>query len=377
MTAPDRPRVLHVYKDYYPPVMGGIETTINLMARGTADAFEPSVLVCAGSGDAGVAMIDGVRVRRIQEWRRFSGAPVAPDFVKALREEAARADIIHLHHPNPTGDVALLLSGAKTPTVMTYHSDIVRQRFTRILFAPVQHWSMRRCAVIMPTSPQYLESSPWLRRYREKCEVVPLGIELRRFKKTPAIVEARDALKRAHPGKLIVFVGRLRYYKGLEFLLKAMVGLPATLLIGGTGGDEERRLRRLAAEMTNVRFLGDLSEEQLVALLHAADIFCMPSHLRSEAFGLSMVEAMACGKPLVSARLDTGVCFVNRDGVSGVNVEPASPPALHDALAKLLHDDALRARLAHGAISRAQARFSAEDMCEAVKSVYRKVLERG
>ena len=374
MTAADRPRVLHVYKDYYPPVMGGIETTINLMARGTLDDFEPSVLVCAGDGDPGVAFIDGVRVRRIKEWRRVSGAPLAPEFVTALREEAARADIIHLHHPNPTGDVALLLSGAKNPAVMTYHSDIVRQRFSRILFAPVQHWSMRRCAVIMPTSPQYLESSPWLRRYRKKCEVVPLGIDLRRFKKTPAIEEARNALRRANPGKLIVFVGRLRYYKGLEFLLKAMVGLPATLLIGGTGTDEER-LQRISAGMNNVRFLGDLTEEQLVALLHAADIFCMPSHLRSEAFGLSMVEAMACAKPVVSARLDTGVCFVNRDGVSGVNVEPASPPALHEALGKLLQDDGLRARLAHGAVSRAQAWFSAEDMCGALKSVYRRVLE--
>ena len=368
-----RPRILHVYKDYWPPVLGGIETTINLMARGTRDEFDPRVLVCAGASQPGLALIDGIPVRRVPEMGRFASAPFSPAFVSALREEARGTDIIHLHHPNPTGDLALLLSASRKPAVMTYHSDIVRQRFGRLLFGPVQEITMRRCRVVMPTSPNYVESSWWLARHRARCRVVPLGINLDRFVRTPEVDAAVGALRDGHRGFLVGFVGRLRYYKGLQFLVEAMRGLDATLLVGGTGPDGDR-LRGLAAGMRNVVFLGDLDEAQLVALLHAVDVFCMPSHLRSEAFGLSMVEAMACATPVISTRIPTGVPFVNRDGESGLTVEPASAPALRKALERLMHDRGLRARLGNGALARAQARFSAEEMCRGVKEVYRSVL---
>ncbi|MCX7716864.1 MAG: glycosyltransferase [Candidatus Sumerlaeaceae bacterium] len=377
-TAERRPRVLHVYKDYDPPVMGGIEGTINRMARGLLNAFDVSVLVCQGPCRAGEEVVDGVRVVRVAEWTRLLSAPVSPGFPAALRREAARADLLHFHHPNPTGDVAYLLVRPQVPAVMTYHSDVVRQRYAMAVYGAVQERMMRACRVIMPTSPDYLESSPWLQRHRERCTVVPLGVDLSRFEPTPELQEQAAALRKQFGAPLIIFVGRLRYYKGLEFLVRAMANVQAHAVIIGTGPDGER-LRVIARDTGTagrVHFLGDLPNELVVQYLYAAHIFCMPSHLRAEAFGLSMVEAMACGLPVVSADIPSGVRFVNEDGVTGLRVAPASPAALAEALNRLLGDPALRQRLGEGARARAHTMFSSDAMCRRLEQVYRSVLAK-
>ncbi|MGI8908273.1 MAG: glycosyltransferase [Candidatus Sumerlaeaceae bacterium] len=371
-----RPRVLHVYKDYYPPVLGGIEATINLMARGTLDACDVTVLVCSGGRTRSDEVIDGVRVVRVPELGRLSSAPVSPAFPSELRRLARKADLLHVHHPNPTGDVSCLLVRPAAPIVMTYHSDVVRQKKAMWLYGAVQERMMRRCKVIMPTSPNYIESSDWLQRHAEKCIVVPLGIDLARFEKTTETESSATIVRQKYPGPITIFVGRLRYYKGLEFLVRAMPQIPGTLLIIGTGPESDR-LQSLIAEtglLNRVHLLGDQDESQLVAHLHAADAFCMPSHLRSEAFGLSQVEAMACALPVVSTTIPTGVPFVNHDGVTGFSVEPASPDALAQALNRIYSNPHLRTQMGAAARQRAVTTFNAARMCADLKRVYSQVL---
>ena len=175
-------KILHLYKDYYPPVRGGIEQTINLMANGQKDEFDVSVLVCCGHEVPGIYDINGIRVIRAPEIGRYSSAPLSPGFVKSLDKELQSVDLVHLHHPNPTSDIALAITGLHgKKAVMTYHSDIIRQRFSKFVVSPFLHMSMRQCSVIMPTSPDYIESSSVLKRFRSKLEVVPLGIELEHF----------------------------------------------------------------------------------------------------------------------------------------------------------------------------------------------------
>jgi glycosyltransferase involved in cell wall biosynthesis len=371
-----RPRIVHVYKDYYPPVIGGVENTINLMARGTSGEFDVRVLVCSGSRSTTTEVVDGIHVTRVGEWTRFASAPLSPRFPAEMRKSAAEADLIHLHHPNPTGDIALFLSGVRKPVVMTYHSDIVRQRVSKWAFAPVQNWSMRRAAVVMPTSPQYIDSSPWLSRFRQKCEVVPLGIDLKRFEKTETVAARADGIRSQYKQPLIVFVGKLRYYKGLEYLLRAMPHVKATCLIIGSGPDNER-LRAIHNELQlgeRVKFLGELPHDELVAHLYAGDIFCLPSHLRSEAFGLSQVEAMACGLPVVSCNLPTGVSFVNMHESTGLTVPPADSKALAAALERLVANPILLAQYGSNAAKRVGELFSAEVMCRNLTQVYQRVL---
>lgn len=374
-----RPRVLHIYKDYFPPVMGGVEATINILAEGCRVAFDTAVLVNSGTRKTFQETIDGVSVTRVGEWGRFASAPFSPAFVSALRREAARADILHFHHPNPTGDLARFLVRPGAPAVMTYHSDVVRQKRAMTVYGPLQNWQMARCEVIMPTSPNYVDSSPWLQRHRERCQVVPLGIPMEPLEETPAVAARAQALRAQFPGqKLTLFVGRLRYYKGLEFLLKAANHFPGQIILAGTG-PMEAELKTLARDLhiaERVQFLGDIPDQEKIAWYYAADVFCLPSHLRSEAFGLSQLEAMACGTPVVCCDVASGVPFVNKDGVSGLVVPTENPEALGKALGQILSDDALRLRLSEGAFQRARSEFTAEKMCERVMSVYREVLQK-
>lgn len=371
-----RPRILHVYKDFFPPVRGGIENTINLMARGCLDEFDVSVLVCGGTSGEDEEMIDGVRVVRVREWTRLWSAPIAPDFVRALSREAQRTDLLHFHHPNPTGDLAYLLRGHRKPFVITYHSDVVRQRAAMLIYGFLQRFMMRHAAVIMPTSPDYIASSASLRPHKEKCQVVPLGIEIERFTPTPGIVEHAQEIRRRMGTPIVLFVGRLRYYKGLHFLIEAMRAVEAQLVVVGSGPEESfLREKVLQAGLEErVHFVGELDDAELLWYLYAADIFCLPSHLRSEAFGICQIEAMACGVPVVSTALDTGVPFVNKHGETGLVVPPADPQALASALNRLLADDNLRRTFGEAARRRAATLFSAQRMNELVKRVYRKVL---
>jgi glycosyltransferase involved in cell wall biosynthesis len=373
-----KPRVLHVYKDYYPPVLGGVETTIRLMALGTKSSFDVSVLVNSGTLRTFSETIEQVQVTRVGEFCRAASAPMSPQFLFAIRRACASADLLHMHHPNPTGDAALLLSGFHGPVVMTYHSDVVRQRQLMRLYGPLQERTMRRCDVIMPTSPNYIESSEWLQRHRDRCTVLPLGIDLSRFSMTADVEAAAARVRARYPGPIVIFVGRLRYYKGLHFLVEAMRNVNATLLLGGTGPEQDRlaqQIRDLNLE-ERVHMLGDLSEEQLVAHLRAADVFCMPSHLRSEAFGLSQIEAMACGLPVVSTDLPTGVPFINRHRETGLIVPPAAPAPLGAAINELLQNEQLRYAMGAQAKTRATTEFGAQRMCSQLMDVYNQVLGR-
>jgi glycosyltransferase involved in cell wall biosynthesis len=372
-----RPHILHVYKDYYPPVLGGIESTINLMARGTLDQYEVSVLACSGETSRREETIDGVRVVRAAEFGRFASAPFSPTFPLEVRRLAAVANLIHLHHPNPTGDIACLLARPKAPIVMTYHSDVVRQKHAMWIYGTIQERIMRRCKVIMPTSQNYLESSPWLQKHADRCIVLPLGVDLQRFAKTETVRSRAAEIRKQFSPPITIFVGRLRYYKGLDFLIRAMPKIPGTLLIIGSG-PEAPRLQSLIRELNlieHVHLIGELTDSEVVAHLYASDAFCMPSHLRSEAFGLSQVEAMACRLPVVSSRIPTGVPFVNEHEVTGFTVEPASPDALAAALNQLYNDEALRLRMGRAAQDRARKLFSADRMCGDLKEVYEHVIK--
>lgn len=290
-----------------------------------------------------------------------------------------KADIWHFHLPNPTGDVSWLLSRPKGKVVATYHSDIVRQAWAMRLYGPFLHAFLKRCDAIMPTSPRQLEHSAVLQRHRERCQPVPLGIPLEGLERTPELGAAARDIKRHYKGNpLLVFVGRLRYYKGLHFMVSAMRGLPSVrfLIIGE--GPEKENLLGLARELDvadRVEFLGELDDGRVVEYLSAADLFVMPSHLPGEQFGLSMVEAMALGVPPICCDLPTGVPFVNQDGITGRVVPPGDDGALARAVGELLSDSNLRFKMGEAALRRAREEFSRETMCRRLANVYQAVLD--
>jgi glycosyltransferase involved in cell wall biosynthesis len=372
-----RPRVVHVYKDFWPPILGGVERCINWMVGGLRDSFEFTILVNSRQGRTVEREWEGVRIIEVGEWGRALSAPLSPAFPFWMRR--LKADIWHFHLPNPTGDVSWLLSRPKGKVVATYHSDIVRQAWAMRLYGPFLNVFLRRCDVIMPTSPRQLEFSPVLQAHRAKCQPLPLGIPMEGLERTAELGLKSREIKKAHKGfPLVSFVGRLRYYKGLHFMISALQGLPSVhfLIIGE--GPEKERLTRLAEQLgvaDRVYFLGELGDDDVVTHLAASDLFVLPSHLAGEQFGLSMVEAMALGVPAICCDLPTGVPFVNQDGVTGRVVEAGSGVALAGAIEELLSDPNRRFQMGEAAHRRARQEFSREAMCQRLGSVYTSLLD--
>lgn len=366
-----RLRVLHVGK-FYPPHKGGMETHLRDLCERLAPRVEVEVLV-ANDGRADVEEnIGGVRVTRAGTLLHLGAAPLCPSMPRRIRQ--SRADIVHLHFPNPTAVLAYLASGHRGRLVVTYQSDIVRQKMTGRAFRPVLYRFLRRADAVIATSPDYVASSPVLRDFRERCRVIPLGIPAERFARRDE-GEVRRVRERFGP-RLVLGVGRLVYYKGFEHLVRAMRGVEAQLVIVGEGplrAALERERDRLGLG-ARVHLVGEV--EDVAPFFHAARVFALPSTARSEAFGIVQLEAMACGVPVVNTRLDSGVTYVSPDGVSGLTVPPADPAALAAALNRLLDDDALRTRLGESARRRAASEFGADLMAERTLRLYEEIASR-
>ncbi|HMP39983.1 MAG TPA: glycosyltransferase [Roseiflexaceae bacterium] len=277
-----------------------------------------------------------------------------------------RADLVHLHFPYPPGDLAALAAAGRPPLVLTYHSDIVRQRVLLRAYRPLMALTLRRAGCIIATSPQYVASSPFLRPHAAKCRIVPLGVDTERFH--PA------GSSHAGPPR-ILFVGRLRYYKGLHVLIDAMAQLtgPAELWIAGEGPEHERLAAQAQAAgiAGRIRFLGDISDTALPELYRSVDLFVLPAHLRAEAFGIALTEALASGLACISTELGTGTSFVNLDHVTGRVVPPADPAALAQAIDNVLADTKLRRQYGRAARARSIAHFSRHTMLDGIEQIYR------
>jgi rhamnosyl/mannosyltransferase len=280
--------------------------------------------------------------------------------VAALREFArlrAEADVIHLHFPWPFADVLLAAVRPRAPFVVTYHSDVVRQRILGQLYAPLMWRTFAVARAVVATSPAYAATSAVLAdaRLRGKVRVIPLGMDEASLAEADEGVLDRLGLEADEPFAL--FVGVLRYYKGLETLLEAAQGLPGRVVIAGEGPQGAAlRARAEALGLKNVVFAGRVSDAEKAALLRACRLVVLPSHLRSEAFGMVLVEGAMCGKPLVSCEIGTGTTFVNVAEETGLVVLPGNAAALHAALARLLRDESLSQSLGQGARRRCARR---------------------
>ena len=351
-------RILHVYKDYFPPVVGGVEKHIAQLCNHFKHKHEVRVLVCNRGPLTRIENIDGVQVIKVGQLARIQSAPVSPAFPLWLRR--LEADIFHYHMPNPTCEFSHLVARPPGAVVATYHSDIIRQEFLLKFYRPALRRFLKRASVIMPTSSIYAKQSPHLSEFMDKCEAVPLGVDTRSLEEAGERLKPEiEKFRNVFGPEFILFVGKLRYYKGLQFLIEAMPGIETPLVVVGTG-PLENDLKALAANYNvsdKIRFMGEVTEDDLAAFYHACSLFVLPSVFKSEAYGLVQLEAHACGKPVVSTRLGTGVEFLNMDGKTGLVVPPADSSALARAINELIADPERRQLIAVGHVRRRVRRW--------------------
>ncbi len=367
-------RLLHIYKDY-PPVIGGIEHHLRDLAEGLADrGHVVTVLVASQDRQTTIEERPGLTIIRAARTTHAASTPLSLAMLRLART-LPNIDIVHLQFPYPPADLAAMLVPGHPRLVISYQSDIVRQQTLLRFYQPLLERTLARADRILASSPAYIASSPFLRRCATKCSVVPLGIDPTRFEKADS---GRIAAFRGRfgPSPVALFVGRLRYYKGLHVLLEALHNAPqVTLAIGGTGPEYPRLLAQ--AQQLGIaeraHFLGDVPDADLAALHRAVDFFVLPSHLRAEAYGIAQLEALASGLPCISTELGTGTSWVNQHGETGIVVPPNDPQALALALNTLASDASLRERYGAQACQRVQQFFTIDRMLDGVEAVYREL----
>jgi rhamnosyl/mannosyltransferase len=377
-------RVMHLGK-YYPPAPGGIESLVrDLAVTQAAQGLDVSVHVFHHDTrirQTAVEDDNGVEVVRHSRRAGFAKLDYASDLIDQIR--ATRAEIVHLHVPNPSMILALLNAPhvmKNVPIVVTYHSDVIRQRLRAALFRPLERRLFRHVDAICPTSPMYANGSRFLKPYRSLIRPVPMGLRLDKYlAPSDTDLQMADQLRRQAQGPIWLGCGRLVYYKGFQTAIEAL-GLTRSggeLWLIGTGPDKARL--QAAANRNGlgdrVKFLGHVPST--VPYYHAADAFWFPSNARSEAFGLAQVEAMASGCPVINTYIpDSGVAWVSQHGLTGLTVPVGDAQALALAADQLATDANLRSTLAQSARRRARDQFEIDVMARRHNRIYQDVLGR-
>lgn len=360
-------RIVHVYKDYH-PVVGGIENHIKTLAEAqVAAGHDVTVLVTNPAWEAARETINGVRVLRARRLATVASTPLSVFLPILLHRQ--RADVTHLHFPYPLGELSQLLMG-KRPFVITYHSDVVKQRRLLRLYAPLLRRLLARADAIIATSQRYIDTSPWLRPLAAACHVVALSVDPQPFANATPLIAPNGRFT-------LLFVGQHRYYKGVDDLLAALVGLPDVRLLLGGDGVERPFWQQLCHQLgvsSQVDFVGRVSDADLPRLYASADAFVLPANSRAEAFGKVLLEAMAAGLPCITTEVGTGTSFVVQDGVTGLVVPPRDVAALATAVHQLQASPALRQQMGAAGRQRVRDYFTPQRMVTAVMRIYEEVL---
>jgi rhamnosyl/mannosyltransferase len=368
-------RVLHVGK-FYPPAPGGMERVVQLLCENERPEVDSVVLAANTSPHTVREVWHGVPVTRVASVASIGSVGICPTFPAVLARTPR--DITVIHEPNPVALVSDWITLGSGPLVVWFHSEVVRARWKyNTLYRPFLRRALTRAHRIVVSSPRLADHARELADFRSKCVVIPFGIDVERLEATPAVTARAAQIVAEHPGPRLLFIGRLVPYKGVDVLIDAIASVPgATALILGDGPLRGELAARAAASGVagRVRFLGALPDAEVVAHLHACDVFVLPSVSRQETFGVAQLEAMACGRPVVSTDLETGVPWVNQHEVTGLVVPPGNSERLSDALGRLLSDEAFRHRLGAAARERVQREFTTERMAQRTVSLYRDVL---
>ena len=366
----------------FPPVkaIGGVEKVIELFYFGlNRNKINCDVL---GVNDKFKYEIDNYcdngKIYRERLLLRAQSTFLSIHLIVRLFRISGQYDIIHVHQPDPVSFLALFLVRPRSKIVIHWHSDIVRQKFIYYFFKRLENWVLVRSDLILCTSPKYYESNLILKPFLKKVNYLAIG-----FNKVDNVVndDLVTAIEfRKENRKQIVFIGRLVYYKGLEYLIKAMSITKSScyLCIIGDGAHRDI-LKQLTKDLdigNKVFYLGNLNDSEKFSYLKSSDILVLPSIFKSEAYGIVQVEAMAFGIPVISTRIvDSGVDWVNQNGRSGITVPVCDERALAKAIDQICFDDNLQIKLSNGAKKRHQHEFTEDIMISRLIKFYENILQ--
>lgn len=365
-------KVLQLGKFY--PIRGGVEKVMELLTEGLSSRRVDCDMLCASADGARemhtVTLNEHGRIIVIPALTKIAGTMIAPKMISWLRKHAGEYDIIHVHHPDPMAALALRLSGYRGRVILHWHSDILSQKLLLLFYKPLQNWLIRRAETIVGTTPVYVQESPHLAGAREKCTAVPIGIEPLK----PDSVKVAGFRNRFPGKKIVLTLGRLVPYKGFHHLIDAIALLPEDyhLVLGGTGPLKDQLERQITEKGLHDRIsmIGYVEDDDIPSLFGACDCFVLTSTMKTEAFGIVQIEAMSCHKPIVATKIpQSGVSWVNADGVSGINVTPGKPEEYASAIQEVAENTE---KYGESAYLRFLDFFTFEKMINKIQEIYEK-----
>jgi len=367
-------RILHVYRTYFPDSQGGLEEVIRQICINSARHDVTSrVFSLTSASDTEVVERPEANVFRASLDAEIASCGISFRGLGLFRQQAEWADIIHYHFPWPFADFLHFAGRITKPSLVTYHSDIVRQRLLGAVYTPVMRRFLSSVDRIVCTSPNYFATSNTLSRFSDKVDIIPIGLNESSYPVANASTD--ESVGKNFGDNYFLFVGVLRYYKGLHILLEAMRGADYNVVIVGSG-PTETELRKQAADgsITNVIFAGSVDDDTKVALFKQAKGVVFPSYLRSEAFGVTLLEGAMFARPLISTEVGSGTSHVNVHGETGYVVTPGSARELRDAMDQLHNNPDAAKLLGKRARERYEKLFTGELMGARYTGLYRELL---
>jgi len=368
-------KILHIYKNYYPYSLGGVERHLQSLTESLYQSGVNSTILTTYQGEkVRCSQVGQIPVYYFPANLEVASCPISLALLKKFRELAQSFDILHFHFPWPFADILPMLTRLNKPMVVTYHSDIVRQKWLKLIYQPVMRHFLNRADAIIASSNNYVNSSPVLKNYAHKISVIPYGLSDAQFPQPSN--EIIEYWRQRLGQDFFLFIGVLRYYKGLDYLLEAVRNTPFKMVIAGSGGEEARLLElQKTKNINNVFFIGKITEQDKAALYQLCRATVSSAHLRTEAFCISLLESLIYGKPAISTELNTGTSFVNRHNISGLVVPPADPDAIRKAMESLTSDEKLYQSLRQGTQTHYQEYFTLEKMRDKHIQLYEKFIK--
>jgi rhamnosyl/mannosyltransferase len=366
-------KVLHFYKTYdISEEYGGVQRFINQLVEGGLSHGVKADILALSSNKSELIELDGYKIHKIKRLFKFASTDISLRVFGVFKRLANNADIIHYHFPYPLADIAHLISKHNKPSLVSYHSDIIAQKNLFKIYKPLMNRFFNSISAIVYASPNYFITSPILKNFSDKAFCIPYGLS-NSYNLNPLLLKY---WKTRLPDRFFLFVGTLRYYKGLDFLLTAAKNIPCPIVLVGQGPLESHLRSRITSEkLTNIHFLGSLGDQDKYILLNLCYGFIFPSHLRSEAFGISLLEAARQGRPLICCDIGTGTTFINLHEVTGIVVPPEDPIALQNAMLKLWNDSDLAHKLGFRAQQRFNNIFTVDKMVDSYLKLYKSFLK--
>lgn len=371
-------KIVHLGK-YYFPHSGGIERVTSTLAKGALTFGHETKVVCFGKVKQTVrAQVEGVEVIRCPILFTFFSQAVGTSYLLESFRASRKSDLVHLHYPNLLAVFVILFLSKRIPVIVHWHSDIVDKGLIGKITIPITHILLRRASCIIATSSIYANSSLALRRYIDKVSVIPIGIP--DLSSTLFKSEKVNSLKETIQDRSVILsIGRLVPYKGFDVLIEASKFLVSNtiVVIVGDGPLSKQFSRYVKENASDVKVVltGSLTDSELRYLFKCAKLYCLASNSRAEAFGVVLLEAMTFGLPIVATEIPgSGVQWVNKHGVSGLNVSINNPIELAEACNLIIASKDLRDYLSHGARERFLSEFNEDLFVNRIMEVYMRLL---